>query len=257
MKKTNLYYKTIVQRKEVAKDVIIVVFLFFISWPRLLMEVFLRKNFGERYFSLGTVIFLATALFFVPIGVDKLGSIYSGGYSSTISIIFKNITWYIYLAALLYVSFLRRQEIKREIGTFDFNRYSCYDGDIHPRFYEFKFKGKPATRRQISIFLEPGFLFLIGVVLYVCQQLLGPLIIFCSLCYATGYQGDYIRGDHFILDTIDEMIANEHMVESFVDGRKPEETNGFEMKGNGPINPDLRKQVVDNIIDTEPASEAF
>ncbi|TFF36173.1 hypothetical protein [Mucilaginibacter psychrotolerans] len=256
MIKTNLYYKTVFKRKEVAKDVSLIAFLFIVSWPRLLLEVFVRKNFGERYFSLTTVIFLSIVLFFIPIGIDKASHFYSGD-SSTISIIFKNITWYLFLAGLLYVSFKRQKEIARETGTFDFAKFSAYDGDIHPMFNNIEIKGKKVTRRQICILVEPAFFLAIGIILALCVQKLGILIIFCSLCYALGYKADYIRGDHFILDTIDEMICNEEMVESFVHGRGPEETRGFEMRGNaGPSSEEFRKQIIDNLTDEEPTSEA-
>lgn len=256
MVKTNLYYKTVIKRKSVAKDYVIIIFLFFTSWPRLLMEVFLRKNFGERYFSLLTVVMLGIFLFFVPIAIDSVASFYNGGTTVT-HIILKNITWYLYLAGLIYVSLQRQKEIKREKGTYDFAKFSAYDGDINSFFTDLKIGSKPLTRRQISIFVEPAFLLAIGIVLTLCLQKIGLLIVFCSLCYAAGYQGDYIRGDHFILDTIDEMICNEEMSDSFIEGRSPEETHGFEMKGNGPKSKDFRKQIIDSLKDDRPSTEAF
>ncbi|HVW96122.1 MAG TPA: hypothetical protein VHA56_09160 [Mucilaginibacter sp.] len=255
MKKTNLYYKTVFKRKEVAKDIALIILLFFMSWPRLLMEVFLRKNFGERYFSFTTVIFLSVILFFMPIGLDR--ALYYSGDTTFSGIVIRNITWYIYIAGLIYVSVLRQKEIRREIGTFDFSKFSAYDGDIQPAFYKIKIWGKEVNRRQISIFIEPAFLFAVGVILTLCIQKVGVLIILCSLCYAFSYQFAYTRGDHFILDTIDEMICNEEMVASFVDGRRPEETRGFEMRGNAPIDPAFRKQVIDNCIEQEPITEAL
>jgi len=255
MKKTNLYYKTVFKRKEVAKDIGLIFLLFIVSWPRLLMEVFLRKNFGERYFSLGAVIFLGFVLFFIPIGMDK--ALYYSGDNSIPSIMIRNFTWYLYLAGLVYVSIQRQREIKRDIGTFDFAKFSAYDGDINNAFYFIKIGGKEVTRRQISIFIEPAFLFAIGVILTLLAQKVGLLIVSCSICYAIGYQVAYTRGDHFILDTIDEMICNEEMVGSFVEGRRPEDTRGFEMRGNAPVEPGFRKQVIDNCIEQEPATEAF
>ena len=50
----NLYYRTVFMRVNSIKEIILGFFLAIASYPRMLLEVFTRKNMGERYFSLAT-----------------------------------------------------------------------------------------------------------------------------------------------------------------------------------------------------------
>ncbi|CAG5011145.1 hypothetical protein DYBT9275_04891 [Dyadobacter sp. CECT 9275] len=49
--KTNLYYRAVFRRQSMLNEFVMDFFLYFCSYPRLMLEVFVRKNFGERYFS--------------------------------------------------------------------------------------------------------------------------------------------------------------------------------------------------------------
>ena len=62
----------------------------------------------------------------------------------------------------------------------------------------------------------------------------------------------YTIGDHFIMDKIDEMICNEEMVNSFVEGRDSSETRGFSTYGRKPTDPETRRRLADAFMeDTE------
>ena len=257
MKKTNLYYAAMFGRKEMAKETLIIIFLLFMSWPRLLVEVFIRKNFGERYFSMPTAVLLTIFLFLLIFGIDAGLAFTSNGPRTYGGMFMHDITWFLYLGAFLFFCIKRQKEIEREPGVFDFAKFSLYNGDIDQRFYDLRIKGQEPTRRVISTQLEPLFLLIIGVVLIVLQQKIGFLITFCSICYATGYIFQYRRGDHFIMDTIDQMISNEEMVASFVDGRRPEDTRGFETMGRKPMDPDMRRRVADSITPDEEIADAY
>jgi hypothetical protein len=253
--KKNLYYQKRYQRKNVIKEALMSLGAWALSWPRLLLEVFMRKNFGERYFSLFTAIALTCVLFWVPIGIDRARSPFGGG--SVTSVIGHNITWYLYLMAFIFFAFKRQNEIKRERSWFNFEKFSLYDGDIHPKFLNLKIGKWIVDRRTISTIYEPLFCFAIGLVLTICLQKIGVLIIYCSICYGISYYGDYLSGDHFILDMIDEMIANEKLVDSFVNQTPPEKTNGFEVRGTPPKDRDFRRKVADNMISDDEVVEAF
>ncbi|MCR8561039.1 hypothetical protein KXD93_25505 [Mucilaginibacter sp. BJC16-A38] len=248
MKTKNLYYTVFFKRKSIIKEMSLFIFVFVITWPRILLEVFIRKNFGVRYFSMVKAVLISIFLFFIPISIDKIASF---GGKSVVTIIFTNISWYISLAAFLYFCYKRHQEVKREPGVFDFAKFSYYNGDIDDRFYNIKIKGKEINRRLICTLIEPAFFCLIGIVLSILMQKVGILILFCSMCYSLGYIGEYVRGDHFIMDTIDKMISNEEMVNSFVDGREPEDTRGFETYGRKPVDPEFRRNVANNFYEDE------
>ncbi|MBW4889201.1 hypothetical protein KXQ82_05720 [Mucilaginibacter sp. HMF5004] len=248
--KRNLYYKGMYQRKNVIKDALMSLGAWTLSWPRLLLEVFIRKNFGERYFSLFTAISLTCVLFWLPIGIDRARLPFGGG--SVTSVIGHNATWYVYLAAFVYFAFKRQKEIKRERSWFE-KKFSLYNGDINPRFHNLKIGNWVIDRRTISTTYEPLFCFIVGLVLTACLQKIGVLIIYSSICYGVSYYGEYLSGDHFVMDMMDEMIANENLVKSFVNQAPPEKTNGFEVKGTPPNNPDFRRKVADNMLaDDEP-----
>lgn len=67
--KKNLYFQTMFQRTNGIKMIILDFFLSIASWPRLMIEVFIRKNFGERYFSLAAAITITVILFLCRYGL--------------------------------------------------------------------------------------------------------------------------------------------------------------------------------------------
>ena len=68
--KKNLYFRSVFRRKNVIKEAILDLFLSTCSVPRLLLEVFIRTNMGERYFSFSTAIIATTVLAILPIGAS-------------------------------------------------------------------------------------------------------------------------------------------------------------------------------------------
>lgn len=251
--KRNLYYRIVFQRRNIIKDIILNVFLMLASGPRLLLEVFTRTKFGERYFSFSMAIILTVLLGFYPIVISKLtnfNSYYYEGEASGISL-GKYFTWYAYLGLFMYQCFKRREEIKREPSVFDFARFSLSTGVVNPIFYEFKIGGNIPNPRQIAILLEPAVFLAIGIILALFQQPIGYLLIFCSIVYSLSWKAAYYKGDEFVMDKIDELIANEEMVNSFVHGRKPEETRGFDPYGKRPENEEFRRKVAESFFDDD------
>ncbi|AYQ30967.1 hypothetical protein [Runella sp. SP2] len=248
--KKNIYYRTVFMRTNAMKELILVFFLAICSWPRLLLEVFLRKNMGERYFSFSTAIIMSGLLAIFPL-------IYAGimerltGQSYSVHLIGYYTTWYVFLALFLYTCWERWQEIQRLPSVFDFGRFSLSSGVISSRFTSLKFKGKPVDVRTIETVLEPGFFFIVGFVLWMAAQPIGLLLAVSALCYSFSYVGAYHQGDHFIMDKIDEMICNEEMVNSFVEGRDASQTRGVSFYGRRPADPDTRRKLVTTFIDDD------
>jgi len=255
MKTKNLSYRQFFKRTHYLNEMSLFVFVFIISWPRIILEVFVRKNFGERYFSLFKGIVISALLFPLPLVVDFANNLYQR--PSMLSIMANNISWYIGIAAFLFYCFKRYREVEREPGVYDLAKFSYYNGDIDDRFFNVKIKGQKPTRRQVCTLIEPAFFLLIGIVFTLLFQKIGPLIIFCSICYSLGYVGEYVRGDHFIMDTIDQMICNEEFRESFVNDAPPHDTRGFETFGRRPADPNFRRKVVDALFEDEIVDEVF
>lgn len=242
--KKNLYYRTVFRRHNRMKELFFNLFLSICSGPRLLLEVFVRRNFGERYFSFSTAIILALLLAFLP--SIFMESFYGGVGLSAFFTHF--LTWYAAIAAFVYVSFLRDNEIKRLPSVFDFARFSLSAGTLDNRFFDFNIKGRRFTIREIETMVEPGVFFAIGFSLTFMAQPIGIVIMICAICYSISYFATYWQGDNFIMDKIDEMILNEEYVNAFVDGMDPEDTRGVRYYGRTPADPEVRRQLVDSII---------
>lgn len=248
--KKNLYYRTVFMRTNAMKELILVFFLAICSWPRLLLEVFLRKNMGERYFSFSAAIIMSGLLAIIPL-------IYAGimeritGQSYSAHLIAHYMTWYVFLALFLYTCWERWKEIQRLPSVFDFGRFSLSAGIISSHFTRLKFFGKPVDVRLIETVLEPGFFFILGFVFWMAAQSIGMVLMLSSICYSFSYVGAYHQGDHFIMDKIDEMICNEEMVNAFVEGKEPSKTRGVNFYGRRPADPDVRRRLVDGFIDDD------
>ncbi|MDR6193347.1 hypothetical protein [Siphonobacter sp. SORGH_AS_0500] len=245
--KKNLYYRSVFKRTSQLKDNLAAFFLAFCSWPRLLLEVFIRRNMGERYFSFSTALFITFVLCLIPPFFSLIFSKISPRFGFGFFVLSFG-SWYLYLAAFIYMCLQRREEIKRLPSVFDFARFSLSTGHIHPRFRAFTWMGKTCDTRTIETILEPAFFFLIGFGLFMLSQYVGLLILWCSIFYALSYRAAYRQGDHFVMDKIDEYISNEELSRSFIEGRPVEETRGFPFYGRRPTDPEMRRQLASSFI---------
>lgn len=256
MKKSNLYYKTVSRRRNAVSEALLGFFLGISSWPRLLLECFLRINMGERYYSDSAAITISVLLALLPLFVVRA---LSGGYGGVeFGVFFKLFfTWYVFLTGFMYMAAQRSEEVKRLPGVFDFQRFSLSSGLIDRRFYDIEFGGKPVSVRTIETVLEPGFFFFIGFVLNLMGQPVGSLLMLCSIVYSMSYQAAYSEGDNYIADMIDSKICNEELVKSFVDDDSEGDTRGFNFRGRRPADPDARRRVADMLSETEETVEAL
>ena len=214
--KKNLYYQTMYGRKNSFKQIFYKAFLSLSSYPRLLLEVFIRKNFGERYFNLGSV-FGATVVFaFLPKIIFTIST--AGNYRVRTGDFWKDYAlWYVFLLAFLAVSFKRWAENRRNPSVFDFEQFSLHAGDINPLFYELPLSGKKPDARTVETVLEPSLFLFAGIFLCLFGQWAGFLLIICSAFYSFSYMAMYHQGDEFVMDLIDQIILNQAMEENFVD----------------------------------------
>jgi hypothetical protein len=251
--KKNLYYKTIYGRGNGFKAAFLSFFFALSSWPRLLLEVFIRKNFGERYFSFIAACMMVVVLGIMPLIIAGGMHIYmnlnrfNGSQSSFdfVNFLLHYLTWYVFLAAFIKVCRERDAEVKRLPSVFDFARFSLSTGEIHPDILAFKWYGRNVTIREVETLVEPAIFFFLGLFLNVLGQRIGIIIVLSSIIYSLSYAAAYWQGDHFVMDKIDEMICNEEIVASFVDGRPPSETRGVPFYGRRPADPEIRRRVAD------------
>ncbi|REJ81696.1 MAG: hypothetical protein DWQ44_11255 [Bacteroidetes bacterium] len=252
--KKNLYYRQNIGRQNMLKSLILSYFFTFSSWPRLLLEVFIRKNFGERYFTLSSAVTVFSILFLLP-GFLQISNVMFQEFHFG-KFMAKYASWYVFLFLFLRVSLKHNRDKKRNPSVFDFAKFSLYAGEIDPRFYRLKIPFRKSNPRTVEIFSEPLIFFLGGIGLYLLAQPLGMLLIVCSLFYSLGYAGAYHIGDNFVMDKIDEMICNEELEDSFVNDKDPSETRGFRFYGKKPNDQEMRRKVASLMTVDEEIYEA-
>lgn len=256
MKKKNLYYIVVFKRTNMIKAAILGFFLAIASWPRLILEVFLRRGMGQRYYSLATSITLFILMLF---GSNMPHySYYSGwSYPHFSETIQRNPSLTLFAFAFMAMSIRRYREIKNEPGVFDFAKFSQYSGDILPFFYDLKLFGLTPTRKVISTIYEPLAGLLPGIVLTIFHSPVGLLLIICSIIYSISYYGAHYAGDQFLMDRIDEILFNEDITETLVEGTKPDDGRGVEFFGTSPSSKSFRRVLADTMTESEPASDVY
>jgi hypothetical protein len=251
----NLYYHIIYQRPNNLVEWFLGFFYQVSSWPRLLLEVFIRRNMGERYFSLfgvGCIFLLLVGRLLFNVVLAKMGYSYSKGtgaylYSNTV-------TMGAFAVVFLYFGIQRSQEIKRLPSVFDFKRFSLSPGNsllVDPNY-----RGKiPAwfihNPRRIATVSEPGLFFLAGLLLLLAGQSIGTILLVCSIIYSLSYVATYRMGDNLVMDHIDNIIASEEMDRSFSQDLPPSETRGFATPGRRPADPNYRRKVAQSFMEPD------
>ncbi len=253
----NLYFRTMFKRQNIFKETILNFFLAIASYPRLVLEVFLRKNMGRRYFTLASAITVAVVFILIPFfKMDYfLPNSFSMGYygyqkeeSGFFGTIKSNWLWYIFTLTFCYFSYLRHKDVERIKSQFDMNHFSLSSGETLPFFHTLKYKGKPFSSRMIETCLEPLPFFIFGfLLLFLGQTSLGVLLVICSIVYALSYAGAYMKGDHFIMDIIDNVICNQELSRTFTNDEPTQ--RGFRFYGEKPESEALREEALDGFFD--------
>ncbi len=244
--KRNLYYRKMYQGTHRIDEAGAYYASGIMSWGRMLLEVFIRKNFGERYFSIGKAVIAFVILIAVPFFDPSLGL------QHFYSILWSKYTlWYAFAFAFLYFSILRHREIPFNPSVYDFAKFSLYSGDTHPFFLEFKKADGTQDMRRIETVYEPIGFVAVGICLWLIGQRLGVLLFFSGWMYAACYQIYYNIGDQFILDKIDERLMNEEMQEIFVFDKDPKDARGVTMRGRKPATREMREKVAEMLTEEE------
>lgn len=267
----NLYYRSLMRRENIIKKFFLSLFDFFVSGSRLLLEVFIRKNFGERYFRLSAAIILITEFGLLPFLLVFLQRKFGSSTQETqVTDVWSDdpapvaappadpslwtgyIGWYIFLGLFLLFSIRHYLDKKRQPSAFDFGKFSLSSGELQSytsRIPLFDTK----NRRLRECVIEPLFFMVIGIVFLLIHQHVGWLLVICSLLYSANYVAAYESGDNFILDIIDEQILNKEMEQDFVDG---EEDDISEFRARRPVSKDYRRKLLPAIVvEDDPGSD--
>lgn len=258
--KKNLYYRSVFKHENEMKNNFMHFIIMIASPFCSIIEVFIRKNMGRRYFKLSTsVILIIFMLFYLVINlvVQKFAhdtmSAYYRGYETETSI--SIISWTVFLIIFGYFSYKRSKETKLLQSEFDMNHFSLSNGDPLPFFTNLKIKGKPASIRTIEVIIEPLAVFIAGLVLMIAGlTMIGGILTNCAILYSLRSYFAYQIGDNFILDKIDEMICNEDLSKNFIEDEIGD--RGFQYSNIKPNSKIFRGVIYNMMIENEDFTDA-
>ncbi len=236
-------FRSVFRRENILQKTIFNFFWGIASYPRLSLEVFIRKNFGRRYFTIASAVTVAVILLLLPLvlyNADQFFSVIYGG--SGLSFFERYATWYIFTGLFVFFCYKRSKETYTHSNVYDYNRFSLSPGVSLPFFYNLPIYKTRPTAFMVEVFVEPGFFFLIGLVLKSMGQPVGMLLMVSGICYALSYAASYKIQDDYFQDLIDITIMNEEIERSFVYGFEPDATRGVHFKRK-PSSEDLRRKM--------------
>jgi len=256
--KKNLYFREQVRRENHIKNFIYDTAMSLASYPKACLEVFIRSNPGERYFSLAANLSVAFILIVLPLGLHKLPFLsdfganynsfqeYNEAHAFGWSFLWHYASWYAYIVVFLIFTRRRWLEVRRNPGVFDFTKYTKYAGNIDLRFFNFHPLGLQPSIRSVECIYEPAAFFVAGIALSLLGQRIGAMLMVSSIVYGLSYAALYKQGDNFIMDKIDEQIINEGFEDTFVKDHFNDPRGRFHM--DKPRDENLRRKLRDSII---------
>jgi hypothetical protein len=246
--KRNVYYRSTFSRGNYIKLWFLAIAQYFTSYSRTLIEVITRRNFGSRYFNLGSVITLAVILSMIPFYFEER-EIFG---NESLQIIAAHWAWYMYIGAMVYFGIMRWREMRQNPATFDFSKYSLYAGDVSS-FHQ----ASGVSIRTFEIFLEPGVFFIAGLLFSFIGQSLGLLLIVGSVLYSCSYQAAYMMGDENVQDLIDEIHFTNALERIIMDGDGPDQTGGVQIRADLPQDPGPKSDLLNKMRDRDGSGPAI
>ncbi len=216
--------------------------------PQTIVSVLFRRNLGERYFSFSTTLLMLLGMTIpVLIGMGNPNAWrHVTGFNPF------NITSLLFLVFLGYQAYKRRQEFDTTSEEISCNRFSYYDGKNDSKIWNFLTAKMPfllqnGNMRRVRMYSEPLVLIMAGLSLMVLIYTIatGFLLLVCGILQIWRVKAQYQRGRDYMLDKVDEIIADEEMANVLLENRLPEDARGFGLFSPVPIDEQMKAKVVD------------
>lgn len=244
--KRNIFIEINQSRTNHAREFIISFFMLGASGGSAIVEVFLRKKFGERYITLAQSIGL---FFLLNIGYIWLDNLFrfriDGG----------GVFMFIFSCAFLVFAIIHRLEISRYGTAYDFKRFSLSDGEIAPFWYKIigrKIGFIKVNHYLVTVLLEPAIPIIVGVLFTMIPftRPVGVVLIICGFFFGANNFSKAQQGRNWVLDNIDKKISNEMKYDVFI-GRKPKkDTKGIYLPIELPEDEKTRKSLYNLVEDS-------
>ncbi|MGN7822917.1 hypothetical protein ACTJJB_22550 [Chitinophaga sp. 22536] len=200
-------------------------------YPRLLLETFIRRNFGRRYYSFSNALKIAFVLavlplfFWFPVFHFLFPALFPApGYSTDTPTYFwaHYATWYAFIAAFLVCAVQRKREAMKN------RNMTTGLGTSFPFFDKIRLFGQPLTGRFIETIAEPLFTFLIGWFLYKLGEKIGIVIMVSSVCYSISYLYAYRSADEKLMDMHDDQQSGTVYRDALSGAKQPPQADDAE-----------------------------
>jgi hypothetical protein len=219
----------------------------------MIIEVFIRKNFGERYFKIASAYTIAVILALYPF-FNPYRMIYGENkFNLTVK---ENLLWFLFIPVFLFFAHKRNKEVNHSPYFIDYERFSYCYGDIHPLFWEIRIPGIRTFMKNIEIYFEPMVALVPGIILMLFGDNLGYLLTFCAIMYSLSYKASYWMGDQYIMDMMDKMLINEAMQVVLHPETEVKDFKGFRHRGRIPNDEYALKKIKEQFRDEEEVAEA-
>lgn len=237
--KRNIFIEMSQSRNNMVIDFFLGIFSIFTSQASAIVEVFLRKRFGERYItlaqSIGIFFVMIAAMMFDPLKAE-LG-----------------LSWFLFALVFLAFSIRHRLEIKKYGTAYHFKRFSLSDGEIAPFWWNIigkKFLNIKVTYYTVVTVLEPAIPVFAGIILTIIPftRPVGVLLFFCGILYAFRNFDKARQGRNWVLDNIDKKISDEMKYDVFIGRKSKKDTKGVYLPIELPEDEETR-QALYNAVD--------
>ena len=258
--KNSKSFHLVLTRKNLLRPFLHALVLAFSSWPALVIEIFTRRKFGERYFSLGSCFTALGIVLFLTVWYTDWqvwlwrGMGYAVQYSDVRGWNASKIVMLVFAAVALIISFRHKREIKRQGQTLDMERFS-QSGGIGCNYWYRLYETLPAwladryPMHEVNLqrYYEPVAAIIAGLIctLLPFTRILGLVLIICGVFYYWRSAVSYAQGRHLILDMIDDLILTRETETVFVDDAPPEEHSGVFVMAPRPKDRDMRQALYD------------
>ena len=249
--KRNVFIETHSARGNSILGLVYFVFGFFLSAASSIVEVFLRKKFGERYltFSQAIILFILMNTIY-----DYIGMTYAVLFGARLG---RDGETFLFIFSVIYLglSIMHRLEIRKYGTTYDFKRFSLSNGEIAPFWWKIigkKVIGIRITKYLVYVLLEPAIPVLAGLLFlpFEFTRAVGVLLVLSGFCFGLRNISMAQSGRNWVLDNIDKRITNEVKYDVFI-GRKPQsETKGVYLPIELPEDEATRLALYNSVEDT-------
>jgi len=262
--KRNIFIEMHKGRTNYLKEIIVGFLMLFASQASAIVEVFLRRKFGERYITLAQsiglfalIILTIPAIIYFQLTFQSSLAGFGLTFSKKLSFMIQSVDRFLALFMIVFLarSIYHRLEIKRYGTAYDFKRFSLSDGEIFPFWWKIigqDFGFGKVTYYLVVVLLEPAIPILLGLffTLIPFTRLTGILIFICGVLFLIRNFNKAQQGRDWVLDNIDKKISNEMKYDVFI-GRKPKkDTKGIYLPIELPEDEETRQALYNMVEDS-------